>query len=79
MVLGEYKINTYKNYGLYENSKIPSCRTSKSKWAKNAALKLHTASVLTDELIESYRSPNGLLDMQMHIAMFQKTRKSCTN
>ncbi len=45
--------------------------------AKNSALKLLTASVLTDEPIELYRSPNGLLDMQVHIGMLKKIGKDC--
>lgn len=45
--------------------------------AKNAALKLLTASVLTSEPIELFRSPNGLLDMQVHIAMLNKMGKIC--
>lgn len=45
--------------------------------AKNSALKLLTASVLTSEPIELYRSPNGLLDMQVHIGMLQKMGKNC--
>ena len=46
--------------------------------AKNAALKLLTASVLTFETVEIFRSPNGLLDMQVHIAMLRKMGKTCT-
>jgi UDP-N-acetylglucosamine 1-carboxyvinyltransferase len=46
--------------------------------AKNCALKLLTASVLTDEPIEIYNSPNGLLDMQVHIGMLNKMGKKCT-
>lgn len=45
--------------------------------AKNAALKLLTASVLTDEPVEIFRSPNGLLDMQVHISMLNKMGKTC--
>lgn len=45
--------------------------------AKNSALKLLTASVLTSEPIELLRSPNGLLDMQVHIAMLEKMGKTC--
>jgi UDP-N-acetylglucosamine 1-carboxyvinyltransferase len=45
--------------------------------AKNSALKLLTASVLTDETVEIYNSPNGLLDMQVHIQMLNKMGKSC--
>jgi UDP-N-acetylglucosamine 1-carboxyvinyltransferase len=45
--------------------------------AKNAALKLLTASILTEEPIELYNSPNGLLDMQIHIKMLNQMGKSC--
>ncbi len=46
--------------------------------AKNSALKLLTASVLTDEPVEIFNSPNGLLDMQVHIQMLNKMGKVCT-
>jgi UDP-N-acetylglucosamine 1-carboxyvinyltransferase len=46
--------------------------------AKNSALKLLTASVLTNDVVEIYNSPNGLLDMQVHIGMLNKMGKSCT-
>lgn len=46
--------------------------------AKNSGLKLLTASVLTDETVELYNSPNGLLDMQVHIKMLNKMGKICT-
>ncbi|RUO37100.1 UDP-N-acetylglucosamine 1-carboxyvinyltransferase [Aliidiomarina taiwanensis] len=45
--------------------------------AKNAALKLLTASVLTSGKVEIIDSPNGLLDMQIHIAMLEKMGKTC--
>lgn len=45
--------------------------------AKNCALKLLTASVLTDEPVEIFNSPNGLLDMQVHINMLNKMGKTC--
>lgn len=45
--------------------------------AKNSALKLLTASVLTDEPIELFHSPTGLLDMQVHISMLEKMGKTC--
>lgn len=46
--------------------------------AKNCALKLLTASVLTDESVEIFNSPNGLLDMQVHIKMLNQMGKTCT-
>lgn len=45
--------------------------------AKNAALKLLTASVLTSGKVELFDSPNGLLDMQVHIGMLEKMGKTC--
>lgn len=46
--------------------------------AKNSALKLLTASVLTDDTVEIFNSPNGLLDMQVHIKMLDYMGKTCT-
>lgn len=46
--------------------------------AKNSALKLLTASVLTDEPVEILNSPNDLLDMQVHIKMLNQMGKTCT-
>ena len=45
--------------------------------AKNCALKLLTASVLTSEPVEILNSPNGLLDMQVHIKMLNQMGKFC--
>src|SRR5690554_1560126 len=45
--------------------------------AKNCGLKLLTASVLTDETVELYNSPNKLLDMQVHIGMLNQMGKTC--
>ncbi|SFS55169.1 UDP-N-acetylglucosamine 1-carboxyvinyltransferase [Zhouia amylolytica] len=45
--------------------------------AKNNALKLLSASVLTDEPIEIFNCPNGLLDIQVHIDMLERMGKSC--
>lgn len=46
--------------------------------AKNSALKLLTASILTDQTVEIFNSPNGLLDMQVHIKMLNQMGKICT-
>ncbi|TXE18871.1 UDP-N-acetylglucosamine 1-carboxyvinyltransferase [Psychroserpens burtonensis] len=45
--------------------------------AKNSALKLLTASVLTNGAVEILNSPNGLLDMQVHIKMLNQMGKTC--
>jgi UDP-N-acetylglucosamine 1-carboxyvinyltransferase len=45
--------------------------------AKNNALKLLTASVLTNDIVEIYNSPNLLLDMQVHIGMLNQMGKQC--
>ena len=45
--------------------------------AKNSALRLLAASLLTEDVVELYNSPNGLLDMQVHIKMLDKMGKTC--
>lgn len=63
-----------------KNLKISKSRLEGSvrlSGAKNSALKLLTASVLTSETIELYNSPNGLLDMQVHIKMLNQMGKHC--
>jgi UDP-N-acetylglucosamine 1-carboxyvinyltransferase len=45
--------------------------------AKNSGLKLLTASILTGGTVEIFNSPNGLLDMQVHIGMLEKMGKTC--
>jgi len=45
--------------------------------AKNGALKLLTASVLTADDVTINNSPNNLLDMQVHIKMLEKMGKTC--
>ncbi len=37
--------------------------------AKNSALRLLAASILTDETVELANFPNGLLDIQVHLEM----------
>ncbi|WP_158856675.1 UDP-N-acetylglucosamine 1-carboxyvinyltransferase [Lunatibacter salilacus] len=39
--------------------------------AKNSSLRLLAASILTDENIELYNFPNGLLDVQVHLEMLK--------
>ncbi|EKB48326.1 UDP-N-acetylglucosamine 1-carboxyvinyltransferase [Cecembia lonarensis] len=39
--------------------------------AKNSSLRLLAASLLTDEKVELYNFPNGLLDVQVHLAMLK--------
>jgi UDP-N-acetylglucosamine 1-carboxyvinyltransferase len=45
--------------------------------AKNSGLKLLTASILTNGTVEIFNSPNGLLDMKVHIGMLEKMGKTC--
>lgn len=45
--------------------------------AKNSALRLLAASILTNEKVILNRSPNDLLDMKIHIAMLEKLGKTC--
>lgn len=46
--------------------------------AKNSALKLLTASILTNETVGLSNSPNGLLDLQIHVEMLEKLGKNCS-
>jgi len=46
--------------------------------AKNSALKLLTASILTDEPVELFRFPNGLLDVKIHLDMLVVLGKTYT-
>ena len=43
--------------------------------AKNSALKLLAASILTDETVELLHSPTSLLDMQIHLKMLSEIGK----
>ena len=45
--------------------------------AKNCALRLLAASLLTEETIELTNSPNELLDMKIHIEMLEALGKNC--
>jgi UDP-N-acetylglucosamine 1-carboxyvinyltransferase len=44
--------------------------------AKNSALRLLAASLLTDDSVELYNFPNGLLDVQVHLKMLEVLGKS---
>ncbi|WP_353150660.1 UDP-N-acetylglucosamine 1-carboxyvinyltransferase [Flavobacterium sp.] len=44
--------------------------------AKNSALRLLAASILTDELVELNNFPNGLLDIQVHLEMLKVLGKN---
>ena len=45
--------------------------------AKNSALRLLAASLLTDEPIELYNFPNSLLDIRVHLDMLKALGKAC--
>ncbi len=45
--------------------------------AKNSALKLLAASLLTDEIVELDNFPNNLIDIQLHLEMLTKLGKRC--
>lgn len=45
--------------------------------AKNSALKLLTASILTSESIRLQNYPAGLLDAEVHVEMLERLGKSC--
>ena len=53
--------------------------TVKVSGAKNSALRLLAASILTDELVELHNFPNGLLDIQVHLEMLKVLGKSYTS
>jgi len=46
--------------------------------AKNSALKLLTASILTDDDVVIQNCPNSLLDVQIHIEMLRRIGKYCS-
>jgi UDP-N-acetylglucosamine 1-carboxyvinyltransferase len=46
--------------------------------AKNSALRLLAASLLTDEPVELNNFPNGLLDARVHLEMLKVLGKECT-
>ncbi|WP_439881740.1 UDP-N-acetylglucosamine 1-carboxyvinyltransferase [Pontibacter sp. MBLB2868] len=50
--------------------------TVKVSGAKNSALKLIAASLLTDEPVELYNFPNNLLDVEIHLQMLKHLGKS---
>lgn len=45
--------------------------------AKNSALHLLTASLLTDEKVELFNTPNQILDIQIHLEMIKLLGKKC--
>ena len=45
--------------------------------AKNSALRLLAASILTDKVVELNNFPNGLLDVQIHLDMLKVLGKNC--
>lgn len=45
--------------------------------AKNSALRLLAASILTDKVVELNNFPNGLLDVQIHLDMLKILGKNC--
>src|SRR5690554_882895 len=63
---------TIKISGASLNGKV------KVSGAKNSALRLLAASILTEESIELTNFPNGLLDIQVHLQMLEVLGKSYT-
>jgi len=51
--------------------------TVKISGAKNSALKLLSASILTNKDVVLYNSPNSLIDMKIHIEMLKNLGKEC--
>jgi UDP-N-acetylglucosamine 1-carboxyvinyltransferase len=65
--------------GTIKVSKGKLVGTVKVSGAKNSALRLLAASILTDELVELHNFPNGLLDVQVHLEMLKVLGKSYTS
>ncbi|MEX2591293.1 MAG: UDP-N-acetylglucosamine 1-carboxyvinyltransferase [Anditalea sp.] len=59
-------------------SKAKLVGTVKVSGAKNSALRLLAASLLTDELVELDNFPKGLIDVQVHLDMLKVLGKSYT-
>lgn len=51
--------------------------TVKISGAKNSSLRLLAASLLTDDPLELFNFPNGLLDVQIHLDMLKVLGKEC--
>ena len=54
------------------------CGTVRVSGAKNSALKLLTASILTEEPVHLTDFPTGLLDIQIHLEMLKVLGKECS-
>lgn len=58
-------------------SKGPLLGNVRVSGAKNSALRLLAASILTDKVVELNNFPNGLLDVQIHLEMLKILGKNC--
>lgn len=64
----------YNNTIIVKKSKLEG--VVKLSGAKNSSLRLLAASLLTDEAVELYNFPNGLLDVQVHLKMLEVLGKN---
>lgn len=64
------------NSNIIKVSKSRLVGTVKVSGAKNSALRLVAASLLTDQTVELDNFPNGLLDVQVHLQMLKVLGKS---
>jgi len=60
-------------------SKARLAGSVKVSGAKNSSLRLLAASILTDENVELYNFPNGLLDVKIHLDMLRVLGKTYTS
>ncbi|NVM21054.1 MAG: UDP-N-acetylglucosamine 1-carboxyvinyltransferase [Desulfobacterales bacterium] len=67
-------MNGIKQYKIRPSRLVGSVHVS---GAKNSALKLLTASLLTDEKVEIDNYPAGLVDVQIHVDMLRQLGKDC--
>lgn len=67
-------INENKKYVIRPSRLVGTVKIS---GAKNSALRLLAASILTDKRIELNNYPDGLLDAQIHVEMLKKLGKKC--
>ncbi|GAA4319437.1 UDP-N-acetylglucosamine 1-carboxyvinyltransferase [Compostibacter hankyongensis] len=69
-------MNVAADTNIMKVSKRKLVGTVQVSGAKNSALRLLAASLLTDEPVELYNFPNGLLDVQVHLEMLMLLGKA---
>lgn len=75
----DFKLNDYEKKAMEKNLKITKGKLNgkvKVSGAKNSALRLLAASLLTEETVQLYNFPSGLLDIQVHLKMLESLGKN---